>query len=767
MALTIANPFSSFPDVDGKPLENGSIWIGAENQDPQANPVSVFWDEGLTIGASQPLRTKGGFIVNAGVPANAYTAGPFSIRVQNKNGTSVYSAASSYGDGGGSDAASIDFTQAGSGAKTQPVQTKLRQYLAANDYTGVDPTGVTDSTLGLRAVFAYCVPRHLPIILEGNYRITGWLMNYVTMMTGSLFIECRGDCRITVDAASAAFSDVLYVHTTAGVCNVSITGGLLTIDGNNRVGRGISVRYDTASTDADCVLETPLTLLNFRELDVAATRENQALAIVGKYRRIRIVRPWIKGVNRANPSVAPGAAGATKGIGVAGFTGICDIVSPYVEDVYTVDKLAPGSMADADGIGVFGDGAEPNAHAGKLTITDATMVNCQGRSFKLRVGSSSIIRPSFVRNAGGRSSIYAHDVDAQSSVDDLVLEPSFDYRTDGVVNPLNSNFIPISFQFTVHNRKASSACRGGKLYSQVTMPSFGLVFQRNDAGGPVVIGQCAAAAGVFEGLELTSDTPLAAGATLFTRCYVEYDLVLTSQRTTELAISVRKNRMPISARPCLGYTGSATAGTFLAANQLVMLVEDNTSTIAASPGVVIGPVSGFHFSTFKFATVRNNTRFTVDQTFYQFNWNQFGIGTIFTIALNYSAGSRPPLSITNPPLWGGTTDASGLAGVAHVEILDNPAVGLTNTVVRVTMRDGFRLIDRHYTVDSGANWTTGGIPVRSNDQIGNVNDPINRNKLPGSAVINSLTGNLWTTQASSASGSWQGSTTAASNIFPA
>lgn len=77
--LRIANPFPLFLDLRGALLDAGKIYIGEPGKDPQANPVQVSFDDALAV---QPLRTRGGFIVDAGRPAFAYVdADDYSIRV--------------------------------------------------------------------------------------------------------------------------------------------------------------------------------------------------------------------------------------------------------------------------------------------------------------------------------------------------------------------------------------------------------------------------------------------------------------------------------------------------------------------------------------------------------------------------------------------------------------------------------------------------------------------------------------------------------------
>lgn len=91
-ALSIQPTYPIFTETDGQPLENGYIWIGTVNLDPQVNPINVYWDAALTQLAAQPVRTEGGYPVNNGTPARLYVNSDYSIRVMNKNGSMVYSA---------------------------------------------------------------------------------------------------------------------------------------------------------------------------------------------------------------------------------------------------------------------------------------------------------------------------------------------------------------------------------------------------------------------------------------------------------------------------------------------------------------------------------------------------------------------------------------------------------------------------------------------------------------------------------------------------
>lgn len=89
--LQIGNPFPQFFDLEGALLDAGYIYIGIANGDPEVSPLQCYWDTALSIPATQPLRTRGGFIVNNGVPSGVYiAASDYSVRVKDADSNLVY-----------------------------------------------------------------------------------------------------------------------------------------------------------------------------------------------------------------------------------------------------------------------------------------------------------------------------------------------------------------------------------------------------------------------------------------------------------------------------------------------------------------------------------------------------------------------------------------------------------------------------------------------------------------------------------------------------
>jgi hypothetical protein len=168
-ALSVQVPFPVFQNSQGQPLEDGYVWIGQANLDPQVNPINVYWDAALTISAAQPIRTIGGYPSNSGTPARLYVNSDYSIRVMNKNGSVVYSAPVA------TDRVSADlvsYQPAGTGAVATTVQAKLRETVSVKDFGAVGD-GVTDDTAALNNFLEQCRSHNVKGFLQsGTYLIS-------------------------------------------------------------------------------------------------------------------------------------------------------------------------------------------------------------------------------------------------------------------------------------------------------------------------------------------------------------------------------------------------------------------------------------------------------------------------------------------------------------------------------------------------------------------------------------------------------------------
>lgn len=92
MTAIATSPFPIYLDVDGSALENGYLYFGVAGQNPETNPITVYWDSTFQTPAAQPIRTSGGYAVRNGSPAMVYfSAFDYSITVRDKNRRLVYS----------------------------------------------------------------------------------------------------------------------------------------------------------------------------------------------------------------------------------------------------------------------------------------------------------------------------------------------------------------------------------------------------------------------------------------------------------------------------------------------------------------------------------------------------------------------------------------------------------------------------------------------------------------------------------------------------
>lgn len=98
MALTqLAPPYPIFTDKSGSPLDNGYLYFGEVNKNPETNPIQVYYDSAFTQPAAQPLRTSNGYVMRNGSPALIYAGSQFSVTVRDKNNALVIYSPVGYG----------------------------------------------------------------------------------------------------------------------------------------------------------------------------------------------------------------------------------------------------------------------------------------------------------------------------------------------------------------------------------------------------------------------------------------------------------------------------------------------------------------------------------------------------------------------------------------------------------------------------------------------------------------------------------------------
>jgi hypothetical protein len=139
--LLVRNPIAQFWTLDGEPLDNGSVYIGAPGVNPQTNPVNTYWDKDGLIPAPQPVSVSRGYVTRNGSPARLFIDDlDYSILVVDSRGVNVYSALSVTGEtiaalGGPTGAASIGYDNTTSSLAATDVQDAIDEVVQS--LTGV------------------------------------------------------------------------------------------------------------------------------------------------------------------------------------------------------------------------------------------------------------------------------------------------------------------------------------------------------------------------------------------------------------------------------------------------------------------------------------------------------------------------------------------------------------------------------------------------------------------------------------------------------
>jgi hypothetical protein len=675
MTYTVNNPFMQFINPsNGRPVGIGKLYIGEIDQDPQDAPVAVYavQPDGSEIEISQPVTLLAGGVPSFdGFPIQLkVVAGRYSVKVTGLTDDLIYYTPRAEPSVGAHSLADVDSGVLIGGIAARSVADRVRNSVSPRENGAVN-NGIANDTAALKTTFTNAILSGEKIILSGNYLISGPLTDITNIPSGELIIECVGNVSITVSAGSTAFSDVIYFHTDI-FNNAIITGGSLTINGNNKASSGITIRHDDTS-GGQVKIDAKLVLTNFLENNAAETRENQALLIFGEYTSIEVSKPFIKGVSRTNV-----AAGATKGVSVAGISGTCVIDEPYVEGV-----LCPDGGADADGLSVFGkiSGGVNSTRLGRAIINKPTLANNKGRSFKSQTSDVTVSNPKIVRTGAVVAIPQGIDFDFQFCGNALLHEPTYEYLEIGGVSPfpVGNSFSSVVFQQLLDDRPMIGRSVGGTMYTQVALPRYALVV--SDAGAKESIAEV----GGLTVLPVGSFTDSA-----FTRAILEVDMGVIASKTDKTTLSVSGVTAPMSDVRAIGYTGY-TAGDL--SNTLSYAVENNTSTLKATVNRTFSTVSGSVVGAVLSFKVADNTGFRdlLDAANQSFSFDGLPVGSKFTVDLATLG------TVTNaPPSWGGS-------GYAAIEVVSQ-WFGFTDLCIRVTVGNAAVFNTVFYTQDGGTTW---------------------------------------------------------------
>lgn len=152
-AFSVSEPFPTFHDRDGQPLEAGFLYFGTAGLNAVSNPIPVYVDAALTIPAAQPVRTLNGFPQYAGAACRLYVnADDFSVTVNNADNTLVFSSLNATvrlplaATTGGLSSDRVEYTEGGIFSTVRLLTSKLQESVSVFDF--MTPSEIADVQAG-------------------------------------------------------------------------------------------------------------------------------------------------------------------------------------------------------------------------------------------------------------------------------------------------------------------------------------------------------------------------------------------------------------------------------------------------------------------------------------------------------------------------------------------------------------------------------------------------------------------------------------------
>jgi hypothetical protein len=267
--LPVEAAYKIYTGLDGKPLNNGYVYIGQPNQNPITAPITVYWDAAGTIPASQPLRTLNGYVVRSGTPANVFCNEAYSELVKDSKARQVYYAANSdtfsfssiltsisnFALASGSSL--IGFLQAGVGAIKRTVQSKLRDTVSVMDYGAKgdwDGATGTDDADAFQAAINYRASTGGGDVIVPPAAKAYRLNKKITILPGVRLIGCH--TRPPISWYQSALSGYYGGYCLAITWGVGTTASMAIEVQSNTAISGFTILYPTQVSDL--TVSTPL-----------------------------------------------------------------------------------------------------------------------------------------------------------------------------------------------------------------------------------------------------------------------------------------------------------------------------------------------------------------------------------------------------------------------------------------------------------------------------------------------------------------------------
>lgn len=409
--LQIQSPFQQLFDKNGSPLDDGYIYIGTANTNPETSPIAIYWDDAGTIPAAQPLRTLNGYIVRSGTPARVYTAlEDFSMTVKDKQGRVVFSVldATSLSNlttslASSSGSSLIGFLQAGTGAQLRTVQSKLRDVVALADFGAVGD-GTTDD----RAAIVNALATNKPLEWVGTAGKSFRINSQISHTPTSDVIWYGQGATLTYAGSQAEYA--LRLNDATGV---EFIINDLTIDGAKLANKVFEVLNNTSLTTPSDFTATNLYVNRAKRSN--AFSGGSGINIRGAFNRVTFNGGGVKDCELPAGQGTPGSVGMA-GVEIGWYSTTSYVRECFVNG-FRVEKVYSSDLAyvdDQDGFLYFSPTDGTRKVPSNFTCVASEFVNCYGRSIKTQCRDTSVQSCSFVRTEGFTRGYGNVEVDAQT-----------------------------------------------------------------------------------------------------------------------------------------------------------------------------------------------------------------------------------------------------------------------------------------------------------------------------------------------------------------
>lgn len=251
-AFSVSEPFPTFHDRDGQPLDAGYLYFGTAGLPALSSPIPVYIDAALTIPAAQPVRTLNGFPQYQGAACRLYVnADDFSVAVHQSDNTLVFSSLNATvripfsATTGTITSDRVTYLEGGVGSTTRVLTSKLQESVSVFDFmTSAQVADVRAGTLlidvssAINAAIAAADEVYFP---EGAYRVS----NDGTPTNGAIDIPNgagsktlrgagRGNAIIHnygLGPCITSIGNLLFNNVSLHICDLTIQGTVGSGDG--------------------------------------------------------------------------------------------------------------------------------------------------------------------------------------------------------------------------------------------------------------------------------------------------------------------------------------------------------------------------------------------------------------------------------------------------------------------------------------------------------------------------------------------------------